>query len=71
MSEPLPILVENVVQIAWDILERSGEIDDPYEASYFLAKTVARLARKGEQRRLMLINCAIDAYRQHRRAVAA
>jgi hypothetical protein len=29
MSDPLPVLIENVVQIAWDVLERSGEIADP------------------------------------------
>jgi hypothetical protein len=71
MSEPLPILVENVVQIAWDILERSDEITDPRDASHFLMKTVAELARRGERRRLMLINRVIDAYRKHRRALAA
>jgi hypothetical protein len=71
MSEPLPVLIENVVQIAWDVLERSGEIADPHEASWFLVKTVAELARKGERRRLLLINRAIDGYRLHRRAFAA
>ena len=71
MNEPLPILVENAVQIAWDVLERSGEITDSRDASYHLIKTVAELARKGERRRLMLINRAIDAYRKHRRALAA
>lgn len=45
MAEPLPILVENVVQIAWDVLERSGEITDPREASYHLIKPVAELGR--------------------------
>ena len=71
MSEPLPVLIENVVQIAWDVLERSGEVADPHEASWFLVKAVAELARKGERRRLLLINRAIDAYRLHRRAFTA
>jgi hypothetical protein len=71
MSEPLPILIENVVQIAWDVLERSGEIAESHEASWFLVKTVAELARKGERRRLLLINRAIGAYRLHRQAFAA
>jgi hypothetical protein len=71
MSEPLPILIENAVQIAWDVLERSGEIADPHDASWFLVKTVAELATKGERRRLVLINRAIDAYRRHRQVVAA
>jgi len=29
MNEPLPILVENSIQIAWDYLERTGELGDP------------------------------------------
>ena len=29
MSEPLPILMESAVQIAWDYLEQTGQIDDP------------------------------------------
>jgi hypothetical protein len=68
---PLPVLVEDSVQIAWDVLERSGEITDPHEASHFLVHTIAALAMKGERRRLMLINRAIDGYRKHKRAVAA
>jgi hypothetical protein len=65
MSEPLPILVENSVQIAWDFLERSGEISNAGEASQFLVRTVAELVRNGERRRLKLSNQAIDAYRRH------
>jgi hypothetical protein len=72
MSEvPLPVLIEDVVQVAWNVLERSGDIADPHDASWFLVKTVAELARKGERRRLLLINRAIDAYRRHRQTVAA
>ena len=29
MYEPLPILVENSIQIAWDYLERTGELGNP------------------------------------------
>jgi len=67
MTEPLPVLVENAVQIAWDVLERSGEIDDAGHASRFLLKAVADLVTKGERRRLMLINRAIEAYRDYRK----
>jgi hypothetical protein len=28
MSEPLPVLMENSIQIAWDYLERSGDLGD-------------------------------------------
>jgi hypothetical protein len=68
MTHLLPIFVENAVQIAWDVLERSGEIDDPGEASRFLLKTVADLVAKGERRRLMLVNRAIDGYRQSKKS---
>jgi hypothetical protein len=71
MSEPLPIIIENAVQNAWDVLERSGEIEDACDASRFLGKTVTKLAAKGEQRRLVLVNRAIDGYRRHRQAVLA
>jgi len=33
VNEPLPILVESAIQIAWDYLERSGELGEPGEAS--------------------------------------
>ena len=66
MNEPLPILVENSVQIAWDFLELSGEIADPAEASKFLQNTVVDLVLKGERRRMMLSNRAITAYQKFR-----
>ena len=68
MGEPLSHIIENAVQNAWDILERSGEIADPRDASFFLLKFVTTLALKGEQRRLMLVNRAIDGYQRHKRA---
>ena len=60
--------MENAVQIAWDVWEWSGEIDDPGDARRFLLKTVADLVTKGERRRLMLVNRAIDAYRHRRKS---
>jgi len=66
MSDNLHAVIENAVQLAWDILERSGEISDPRDASCYLVKTVATLAAKGEHRRLVLVNRAIDGYRQHK-----
>jgi hypothetical protein len=36
MSEHLPHLMEFVVQIAWDYLERTGQIDDGAFTSRFL-----------------------------------
>jgi hypothetical protein len=66
MSEPLPILVENAIQIAWDYLERSGELGDPREASRFLVQSIGTMVRRGERRRLMLTNKAIDEYKRFR-----
>jgi hypothetical protein len=71
MSESLSVLIENSIQIAWDALARSGEISDPADASEFLQRTIIDLVVKGERRRLMLSNKAIDAYRQHRRPLVA
>jgi hypothetical protein len=65
MSEPLPILVENALQIAWDYLERSGELGEPHEASALLLKFISEMVRKGERRRLMLTNKAISEYQRH------
>lgn len=64
MSESVHVLVESAVQIAWDFLERSGEIIDGYETSRFLVATIGKMALAGERRKLMLANRAIDAYRE-------
>jgi hypothetical protein len=58
MSDSLPILLENSIQIAWDYLERTGEIDDGAVASQFLAGTIEHIIRSGERRRLILSNRA-------------
>ena len=71
MSEPWPVLVEKSFQIAWDFLERSGEITDAADASRFLLRSIDDMARAGEHRPLMLANNAIDAYRRYKRLLAA
>jgi hypothetical protein len=67
MSDSLPILLENSIQIAWDYLERTREIDDGSVASQFLAGTIEHMIRSGERRRLILSNRAITAYQRFRR----
>lgn len=62
MNEPLPILVENSIQIAWDYLERTGELGDPEAASRVLFDAVEMMVLRGERRKLLLSNRAIDAY---------
>jgi len=64
MTEPLPILVENSLQIAWDFLDASGEIEDPQQTAEVLLGAIKTLLLRGENRRLMLSNRAIDAFRE-------
>jgi hypothetical protein len=71
MSEPLPILMENAIEIAWDYLERTGQIDDAEFTSRFLLDTVEHMVRQGERRRLALSNRAITAYERFREPKAA
>jgi hypothetical protein len=66
MNEPLPILMENSLLIAWDYLERTGELGDPDVASRVLLDSIEGMIRNGELRKLMLSNKAIDAYRRYR-----
>ena len=64
MSEPLDILMDDSIQIAWDYLKRAGEIDDEAMASRFLVIYIEGLIRRGERRRLILSNKAITAYQK-------
>ena len=66
MSEPLPILMENSIQIAWDFLERTGELGDHETASQVLLRSVQARVRSGERRMLMLSNIAISDYKKFR-----
>ena len=64
MTEPLPLLIESSIAIAWDYLERTGELGDAMVAARFLSDTIELMVRRGERRRLMLANKAITAYQQ-------
>lgn len=66
MREPLPLLMEDSIQIAWDYLEASGELGDGQLAAHFLMDSVEDMIRRGERRKLLLSNRAIDAYRKFR-----
>jgi hypothetical protein len=67
MSETTPVIIENAVQIAWDYLERTGQIDDPKQVSEFLVAAIQHMVSNGERRRLALSNPAIMAYERLRR----
>jgi hypothetical protein len=69
MTELLPPLVEMSLQIAWDFLDASGEIEDPQQTAEVLLGTIKTLVLRGEHRRLMLSNLAIDAFREFKQAV--
>ena len=71
VSEPLSILIEQSVQIAWDYLERAGELDDAVDASQFLRWTIEMMVRQGERRRLLLSNRAIDYYCRRKQILTA
>ena len=70
MTEPLPLLMQSSIEIAWDYLQRTGELGDAAVASRFLIDTIELMVRRGERRRLMLANKAITAYQQFRRQQA-
>ncbi|MBR0874795.1 hypothetical protein JQ633_30875 [Bradyrhizobium tropiciagri] len=51
------------LEIAFSVLQKSGDVGDTLEAAHFLLHTIDDLMSKGERRRLLLSNAAIDAYR--------
>ena len=64
MSEPIPNVMETSIQMAWDFLDRTGELGEPEIAARVLLDAVEGMIRQGERRPLMLSNKAIDAYRR-------
>jgi hypothetical protein len=65
MSElPLHHVIEHSIQIAWDYLERTGELGDPEIASKVLLDAVELMIRQGVRSRLLLSNRAITAYQR-------
>jgi hypothetical protein len=66
MSISLSQLLEESFQIAWEYLERTGELGDAAAASRFLSDTIETMIRLGQRSRLALSNRAIVAYQRHR-----
>ena len=62
------VLLESAAQIAWDFLRRAGEIDDPAEASQFLADKIGFMIGQGQRNKLVLSNRAISAFQRYRQA---
>jgi hypothetical protein len=66
MSVSLSQLLEESFQIAWEYLERAGELDDAAAASRFLSDTIETMIRRGQRSRLALSNRAIGSYQRFR-----
>jgi hypothetical protein len=66
MAVSLSQLLEDSFQIAWEYLERTGELGDDAAASRFLSDTIETMIRRGQRNRLALSNRAISAYQRHR-----
>jgi hypothetical protein len=64
MSEPIPILIESSIEIAWDYLARTGELGVATVAARFLLHSIETMVFRGERRRLMLANKAIIEYQK-------
>ncbi len=63
-----PSVMESAVQIAWNFLERAGEIDDPQETIQFLAKKIEFMIEQGQRNKLVLSNRAIAAFQHYKQA---
>ena len=64
MTDGLPVVVETSLQIAWDYLERTGDLGDPQLTAEFLLGNIKTQILRGEMRSLALSNRAIRAYQQ-------
>jgi hypothetical protein len=58
------LLFENSLQIAWNYLERTGELGEPAIASRVLIDAIETMMRQGVRSRLLLSNRAITAYQR-------
>ena len=56
-------LIDRSFDIAWGVLLQSGDLGAPEASAKFLFREIVNMMKKGERRRLVLSNAAIDAYR--------
>jgi hypothetical protein len=66
MTISLSQLLEESFQIAWEYLERTGELGDGAAASRFLSDAIETMIRQGQRGTLALSNRAIAAYQRFR-----
>ena len=62
MIETPQQVLENSFRIAWDYLERTGELGEPETAAGVLLNAIGTMMSRGEYRKLLLSNRAITAY---------
>jgi hypothetical protein len=67
--EKISSLVENAFRIAWDYLEATGELGEPESSAGELLDIIENMIRRGERRRILIANAAIDIYKQQRRTI--
>jgi hypothetical protein len=68
---PLQFLVEDSIQIAWNYLERTGELEEPDIAGRVMLDAVEANLRQGVRSRLLLSNRAITAYQRFKQGPQA
>jgi hypothetical protein len=70
MMDSIPATPHEVLEasfrIAWDYLEATGDLGERDDAARFLIDTIEAMMQRGEFRKLLLSNRAIDAYRHAR-----
>jgi hypothetical protein len=66
MTMSLSLLLEESLQIAWEYLDRTGELGDGAAACRFLSDTIETMIRPGQRSRLALVNRAISGYQRFR-----
>lgn len=64
--ETVSRLVENAFMIAWDYLEATGDLGEPESAARELLDTIEGMIQRGERRRILIANVAIDTYIRRR-----
>jgi hypothetical protein len=66
MTISISQLLEESFQIAWEYLERTGELGDGAAASRFLSDAIEAMICRGQRSRLVLSNRAISADQRFR-----
>ena len=64
--EKISQAVQNAFMIAWEYLEATGELGEPEGSARELLDTIEGMIQRGERRRILLANVAIDAYKRRR-----